>query len=180
MLVYRGEYGMTASEQPFHTRLPVIYFGELEVAKHYAFHPNQRGDVVINPRVIAADITILQPFINTPYDPYLEIKTVVERLGIHEALRIAMKFQSWIQQTDYWIEDISPKGVTVEQLYSKQTNKFMELYFQAYPFFCDAEEINRLKALGYDGAIHGGSGVASAGRIEYCVFDAAQAVVLGV
>jgi len=49
----------------------------------------------------------------------------------------------------------------------------MNLYFNAYKFLDDLVEVDRLKAAGYDGAIHIGNGE-TAGVLEYRVFDLRQ------
>jgi hypothetical protein len=48
-----------------------------------------------------------------------------------------------------------------------------ELYFDAFPLFDDPKWVERFKAAGYDGAIHGGNGE-SALTAEYKVFDRSQ------
>lgn len=180
VIAHRGEYGLNTNDTKYHTRQGSLYFGNLAVAYHYAYHPNYPGDVVQSPRVYCSSLTIKNPFINTPKDPYLEMKDVLFNLGKSEALRIAVKFAKYIEETDNWRQNFTEEcGFTSVIDYLKFTDGQdidAGLYFTAHRFFDDVEEVENLKIMGYDGAIHGGTGE-SAGHVEYCIFDESQAVV---
>jgi len=177
LVVYRGEHGSYAGKA-FHTRSATLYFSDVEAANYYAMHPNNRNEFAEQPRVIPAYLKMSKPFINTPLDSFIELSEVEQKLGTAEAKRIACKFAYWVKATDNWQFTINPDehwhGVA-EYLYHNKDG-LKHLFFQAYPFFADEREVNRLKRQGYDGAIHAGTGMATANRTEYCVFNHKQAV----
>ena len=85
--------------------------------------------------------------------------TIRKKLGETEARRIANKFAGEIQNTNNWQEEINPNDEydSVDD-YLKQGGKLDQLYFQAYPYLDDADEVARLGRAGFDGAILAGSG----------------------
>ena len=174
VIAYRGQHGRKTGH--LETRHAAVYFGELAVAEHYARQPNRRGDVALEPHVFIASLKLHRPFINTPNDPFLELSDVVDKLGAAEAQRIARKFAAHIMQTNSWESQFSQYS-GVEELLQQDAGALDELYFPAYWFLSDPVEVNRLKAAGFDGAVHGGSGV-SALTTEYCVFDADKSALI--
>jgi hypothetical protein len=168
VIAYRGQHGRKTGQ--LETRQAAVYFGDEVVAERYARNPNQRGDVPVEPHVFVAKVKLYRPFINNPNDPFLELSDVINQLGSFEAERIARKFASHIMQTNHW-ESTFSKMTGVEELLRRKPAALKDLYFPAYWFLSDRVEVEKLKAAGYDGAIHGGSG-ASALTTEYCVFDA--------
>lgn len=174
-LVYRGEHGPVEPDQVgVHTRLGSITFSTLEAAREYAESPNDHRDAADFPRVIPAYLLMQSKFINQPDDPFLDIAVLRTRLGTAEARRIAVKFADWITQTDCWNEACGHvQEPAATYLASAPVEMLDRLYFNAYAFFDDSHEVEQLKALGYDSAIHCGSGV-TALEPEYRVFSPGQ------
>jgi hypothetical protein len=186
-LVYRGEHGADLpgrhynGSPHFQSRVGALSFGCLEDANLYATEPNHRHDNIDAPRVYPAYLRIVRPFqVNdNPADPFLELRYVKAQLGLPEALRIARKFAGHVENTNQWQEFMQPLVATeenpeptVQAFLDAMPDRVGELYFDAYPFFDDPEEVARLRALGFDGCVHGGNG-AGAFNVEYKVFDAA-------
>ena len=171
LLVFRGEHG-GRNGQIFQHRGGAITFADFDSAKHYAESPNDRADSVRECRVMPVYLKIVRPFMFEPEDPYLELSTVVKALGRGEAVRIALKFESWIRRTDNWcrIEGEVGREMTVADFLAGHPDRLTDLYFLAYPYLDDPEETARLKAAGFDGAVHAGSAV-TAEKPEYKVFD---------
>lgn len=170
---YRGECTHPAFDIP-KTRLRAMYFGDVETANIYSEMSECSGNYYTS-RVFPVHLILERPFIDTPDDPFLELRDVVERLGSSEACRIAIRFAKYIEETDHWTERLNPnknfKGVA-DFLY--QGGDVKDLYFQAYRFFDSLMEVNRIRRIGYDGAIHAGSGIGSAHKPEFCVFSDKQ------
>lgn len=174
-IVYRGEFADCDVDQLL-TRHPCIYFADAPVADRYATPAIDAEPGKCTSRVYPSWITMKRPFINQPRDAYLELRDVVTRLGISEAIRIANKFEVFIEATDQWNERLNAAGDynCVQEYLDSPEGDLTELYFNAYYFLNDFEEVAKLKALGYDGAIHAGNGFGSEGFVEYCVFNRAQ------
>jgi hypothetical protein len=176
LVVYRGEHGETADQ--FHSRLPSLSFGSVQAAETYALSPNDDRDLGrdLVPRIYPVFLRIENPVINSTDDPFVDLDTLISALGRDEAGRIARKFSGSIEYTSNWLETINPNDEyrDLGEFLDKHPERLGELYFEAYHWLDDHEEVARLKALGYDGAIHGGSGD-TALETEYKVFDAAQA-----
>lgn len=170
LVVYRGEYGAPDSVPVLATRLGSLSFGDRETALSYAHHPNRSGDVPAYPRVHVAYLTIRKPVVNQPDDPFIELTTLEAVFGPDNAVRIARKFARWIMQTSPWVGG-EIRAQSVEELLDVDPVALARLYLQAFPLFDDADEVARMKAAGFDGAIYGGAGL-NAGEIEYRVFDA--------
>lgn len=173
---YRGEYG-ELDPTLLHTRQASIYFStDPNHASHYASFPNCYNDVAHAPRVYPVQLEINHPFVNDGSEAYLELSYVAERLGLSEAFRIARKFSDWIKHTNHWVDHVDPDNVysNAADVLDVNAAALKDLYFNIYPFLADADEVQRLKQLGYDGAIHGGNGQ-TAGSTECCIFDRSQA-----
>lgn len=171
---YRGEVEHTSISKP-RSYPRALYFGDLATAHHYAGYPEVSGDYKTG-RIYPAHLVLNRPFINQPNDPFLDMQVLVNRLGREEAIRIAKRFATYIEETDNWRNEVNKSGkyVSVEHYLSCIKSDVIHLYFQAHRFFDSQMEVNKLRRLGYDGAIHAGSGVGSAGKAEYCVFNIEQ------
>jgi len=170
VVVYRGEYGALDSAPFLSTRLGSLSFGDRETALGYAHHPNRPGDVPTCPKVLAAYLAITNPVVNQPDDPFVELTELAAVLGRDHAERIARKFATWIMQTSPWVNG-EIRAKSVEEFFDSHPDGLARLYVQAFPLFDDPEEVAHMKAVGFDGAIHGGAGL-NAGGVEYRVFDA--------
>lgn len=172
--LYRGECNHPHHKVP--KAFPrAMYFGELSTANVYSEFETNSGDYYTS-RVFEVYLVLNRPFINQPKDPFLEMGWVANCLGLSEARRIAIRFAKYIEETDNWQLEINPekKFKGVADYINSPIGDVTKLYFQAYRFFDSLMEVRRLRQLGYDGAIHAGSGVGSAHRPEYCVFDQKQ------
>lgn len=174
--VYRGEYGVV---DDLSTRCGSLTFcNERKVAEWYATHPNRPNDQMHLPRVISATIQITNPFINQPDDAYLDFSTITQRCGIIESLRIARKFSQYIVNMDGWLRvlqfyKLDPRFTTVDNFLTLFPLCVDKLSMLVYPLADDAEEIAKLRLLGYDGIIVRGTGV-SLDNIEYRPFSDQQ------
>lgn len=171
VVVYRGEHGV--SPDLVHARTRAVSFGSAAAASEYAQHPNRRGDVAVAPRVTPAYLAISNPVIANRDDPFIEMGTIVDKLGREKAERIARRFAGYIENTGNWIEGFSQDYDSVEHLLDLEPGWITDLYLDAYPVFDDDEVVAWFLAAGYDGAIHLGNGI-TALEPEYKVFDHAQ------
>ena len=171
VIVYRGEHG--ASTDLIHARTRSVSFGSAAAASEYAQHPNQRGDVAVAPRVIAAYLAIANPVIDNREDPFIEMGTIVDNLGGDKAERIARRFAGHIENTSNWVEGFSRDYDSVEHMLDLEPDRITDLYLDAYPVFDDDEVVGWFVQAGFDGAIHLGNGF-TALEPEYKVFDQAQ------
>jgi N12 class adenine-specific DNA methylase len=172
LVVYRGEHG-PGKEGDIEHAAGSISFGSKQAANTYAQHPNNWRDVAVSPRVIPAYLRIENPIVNDPEDPFIDITTIEKALGREEALRIADKFSDDIEYTSNWMEDFSGTYESVQDLINRRPDLLSELYFDAYKLLDDREEVAKLVAAGFDGAIHAGNGE-TAMEAEYKVFDKSQ------
>jgi hypothetical protein len=159
------------------SRLGSLSFtNDAKVASVYAEEPNNRTlDAWAQaPRVTKVYLRIENPIVDTPDDPFIGMDVIEKALGRSEAIRIAKKFAESIENTNNWEERGLDCGYkTVADFLEKNPDRVGELYFDAFNYLDDAEEVAKLKAAGYDGAIHGGSGE-SADAVEYKVFSPNQ------
>lgn len=177
LLVYRGEYG--PASKAFATRRGTISFGSKKAATYYARNANDRLESVVNPRVFAAYVRIENPFLNNPTDPFLDLSVVSKKLGKREAMRIARKFSNDIEYTSNWAEGYSDDYSSVAALLKAKPKELGNLYFDAYKFFDDRAEVEKLKRAGFDGAIHVGNGE-TIDEVEYKIFHPDQAAIMEV
>lgn len=179
LVVFRGEHGPAAGDTGVSTMLGSITFTDAPaVAAVYAVQPNQRGLVAVRPRVIGAYLRIENPIMDNRDDPFLELGLLEQRLGRDEAVRIARKFADRIEYTGNWIEGLAEEFESVGQMMDQQPHRVAELYFDAYPFLDDAEEVAKLRAAGFDGAVHVGNGE-SIDALEFRVFSVRQIKSVG-
>jgi len=172
---YRGEVSHPDTNH-LRSRTRAFYFSLIEVANRYAEPAQANAGWADTPRIYPVRLSMKKPFVNQPTDPFLELSDLAARLGLLEAMRIARKFSTWIEATDQWKDRVNASGCypNVDDYLNCRDGKLSLLYFQAYPFFADSEEVGKLIDRGYDGAIHAGNGYGSEGFPEYCVFNATQ------
>ena len=172
-IVYRGEHGET-EDGDLQTELGAFSFGSIEAANQYAVVPNRGGEAVA-PRVMPVYLSIQNPVINTPDDPFVDVSSLVDALGEEQARKIALHFAEAIESTDNWASEFQEQYGTVERLLAEAPEKITGLYFDAWRLFDVPEMVDLFREAGYDGAIHGGSGI-TALEPEYKVFSPEQAI----
>lgn len=178
---YRGEHGKRADEA-LQSRLGSIAFGTVDAAKYYAKNPNNRADMVVESRVIKAEVTIEKPVMNNPHDPFIDFPIIVEAIGVDKAKQIAIELKDHIFNTNNWCELSDEHGcATVEELFEKLgvEKALDELYVDAYPVFDEEKYVQWFRDAGFDGLVQGGNGV-TAMEPEYKIFSPEQAKVLSV
>lgn len=172
-LAYRGEHG-AESDGDLLSRGGSLTFSEnLITASLYARHPNNLNDVPVCPRVLWSRIRIDKPF-GDPDDPFVDIKTIASLVGINRARYYAIKYDRYVYRTNNWQENFSEYRFVDDV----PDDKLGDIYLDIYPLLDDPEFVAELKALGYDGALHGGMGDSSL-EVEYRVFDPGQVTILG-
>lgn len=172
--VYRGQYGKESGVQ---SRLGAISFGNEEAARTYAESPNNRNEVVENPRIITANLVIENPVINTPDDPFIDFKQISEALGNKRAEEIAIALSDAIKNTNNWEENYADKYQSVGELLKNNPAALNDLYVDAFRVFDNAKWVGWFRSAGYDGAIHAGNGE-TALEPEYKVFSKSQINVI--
>jgi hypothetical protein len=176
-VVYRGEFAFPDIDSIMSWG-QAIYFGSQRTANIYAEMPNkpQYLEQGCTGRVYPVRLTINNPVVNQPKNPYLDLDEFADRFGVDRAVSVALKFSDAIKDTSNWMERINPDGryssVRGYLYWNKENVK--NLYFDAFQYFAEEMEIYWLRSLGYDGAIHQGTGWGSAEEPEYCVFDKSQ------
>lgn len=171
-IVFRGEHGDAG---PLHTRRSAYSFSTLDIAKVYASEPNDRGDVPVFPKIIEAKISIFNPVINEPDDPFIDCKRIMDCVGMENALVIFEELKPHIEETDRFSEVVQEYGVVnYDELVKKAGLSVLnELYLDAYHVFDKPEFVEMFKEKGYDGLVQGGNGE-SAMDAEYKVFNKEQ------
>jgi len=174
--VYRGEYG--PSELLLASRLGSLSFGSEQAAKTYALTPNNALDNPIAPRILRALINIKYPILNTPDDPFMDMRVLIKALGLVQTMQIAIKHSQWIVNTNHWSDNYANEyGDNVDILLAVKPEALSDLYCLAYPLLDDPQVVKCLAFQGFDGAIHAGSGE-TAGEAEYKVFRPSQVRIL--
>ena len=110
------------------------------------------------------------PIINNLEDPFIDLAHIEKELGRKEAMRIARKFSNDIEYTGNWDENYADKCASVADLLKRHPQELKKLYFDAFKYLDDPEEVALLRKKGYDGAIHVGNGETSTST-EYRVFE---------
>lgn len=169
--VFRGQHG--TAEHWDETERGSLSFGSADTASIYAEEPNDRRHAVSAPKVFPVYLDLRNPFVDCVDDPFVELSYYANIFGLAETQRLAVKFKDWVHNTNAW-EEVSGDCETVEALIAQRPEQLMELCLQLYPILDDAEEVARLRARGFDGAIHAGSGYGSAEAPEYRVFSTEQ------
>lgn len=173
--VYRGEHGPETDS--LCTKLASYSFcNSTDTASVYALHPNRRDDVVVSPRLLFGYVQISKPVFASPDDPFIDISDLIEKFGLDEAVKYALRFSEYIEHTNNWedtidmvYEDIN----TVQDLVDRRPELISSLYLYAFPLLDDPEFIALAQSHGYDGAYHQGTGE-SADDVEYRIFSADQ------
>jgi hypothetical protein len=169
--VYRGQHG--PAEHCGETVLASLSFSSARAASIYAGDPNDRRHVVQAPKVFPVYLDMRNPFVDCADDPFLDFDVYAGIFGVAEAQRLAVKFKDQVHNTNAW-EDVSADFKSVEVLIERQPDLLMQLCILLYPVLDDSEEVSHLRARGFDGAIHAGSGWGSAEEVEYRVFSMDQ------
>lgn len=170
--VFRGQHG--ADDSCGETLLGSLSFGSAAGASAYATSPNVTTMVVQAPKVFPVYLNIEKPFVECPDDPFFDLSRYNELFGLEETRRIAVKFKNYVEHTNAWLEMSEEHGIeTVVELAELRPDLLLELYFEVYALLDDPAEVAILRAAGYDGAIHGGSGE-TALEPEYRVFSEDQ------
>lgn len=174
-LQYRGEHGDPALGV-LKTKLDQLSFSTEEVAIAYATIPNERKDVVHTPRLIAAEITIVNPFVHDKDDPFVGMGQVRELFDTEqEWVEFSLSMSEHMSNTDnfgsvmeeYGIENtFDTEGALEELMALKGVDVLEEFYVDIYHVFDRKDIIDKLRAHGYDGLMHGGMGD-SACEMEY-------------
>lgn len=173
LVVYRGEHGNLPEGQVFHSRMPhSLTFSGPDAANFYAMEPNWHKDVAQAPRVTPGYLKIENPIINNPSDPFVDLSMFQDKFGTREARRIAHKFAGGIENTGNWFENYGDFS-GVADLLKREPKELRNLYFDAFQYLDDADEVARLRKRGYDGALHIGNGE-TATNMEYRIFDPSQ------
>jgi hypothetical protein len=170
--VFRGQHG--AQDHWGETLLGSLSFGSAAGASRYATSPNVITMVVQAPKVFPVYLNIENPFVDCPDDPFMDLSRYNQLFGLEETLRIAVKFKNHVEYTNAWLELSEEHGYdTVEAMVAGNPELLLELYFEVYALLDDPAEVALLRAAGFDGAIHGGSGE-TALEAEYRVFSEDQ------
>lgn len=178
--VYRGEHGRHTDY--IQTELPTISFGCREIAVEYARNPNRPYHQVECSRLIEAYVNITNPVFNNPRDSYIDYDDLVEIVGISNANMLFCRFAEVVMVTDSWqymCEDSERSWPGVEEVVGNRLDLMSKLCMQIYPLLDDPSFIKLVASLGYDGAVHMGSGVGNA-KTEYRVFDEGQIFIMKV
>jgi hypothetical protein len=142
LIVYRGEHGAlnagiegdwcTQGFGTFQTRLAALTFGSASAAKLYALNPNSRDDFPVAPRVFSAYLSIQNPIMNRPDDPFVELDDIAKAVGKDVARDIAIHFSDHITNTCNWLDDIGTKFETFENYLNSSSFNLSDIYFDAY------------------------------------------------
>lgn len=176
LAVYRGEHGAYVDGRPQSKLGTYSFTDNPDSASTYAMEPNDHRMTAQAPRVVKAYLSIKNPIFFGQDDPFLELSWLVEKLGFQEAIRIARKFSDRIEYTGNWMDDEDGNFTgydSVGAFLDDHPDKVNLLYFDAYHFLDDMDEVRLLIEKGFDGAAHIGNGVTS-GNMEYRVFHPEQ------
>ena len=172
--VYRGEHGEVTGSVT--TRLPSITFTNDPVeASLYAEDTNDLRDRPVAPRVSPAYVSIKNPIVNTPSDPFIDYSVLIDALGLEKTIEIAQRMNKVrdVRESSAWEEDFAADYNTLEELLDSEPERIGELYPLAFNVLDDPIAVEALKEAGFDGAIHAGYGGTS-DTVEYRVFDESQ------
>lgn len=170
--VFRGQHG--AQDRCGETLLGSISFGSAAGASSYAMSPNVTTMAVQAPKVFPVYLNIEKPFVNCPDDPFMDLAYYNELFGLEETRRIAVKYKDYVEHTNAWLELSEEHGYdSVVTLADERPDLLLTLFFEVYALLDDPAEVAMLRAAGFDGAIHGGSGE-TAMEAEYRVFSEDQ------
>ncbi|UUA75114.1 SNF2-related protein [Cellvibrio sp. QJXJ] len=182
VIAYRGEHGAAVEGSPFHSRHYAISFSNEDVARQYALSPNNLLDLVEEPRLIQARISIKNPVMNDNEDPFIDFQHIASILGADRAKEIALSLQPQIEETNNFeelINEYAPSLSSLDELLEAHPVLLDKLYVDAHHVFDNDTWVLWFKDAGYDGLVHGGNGD-SALQAEYKIFDESQAEILSV
>lgn len=167
-LLYRGEHSSLESGL-LNSRLGLYSFGDRDVAKHYAIHPNNRNDMVESPRIIEAELTLCNLFHYDPRSSFVDMVTLRD-LCDHDddwrdmAISLAVDLCA-NENTFHWLDnfDIDHENLTEQEairtLIDEQGVGVLEyLDVDAYRVFDRPDIVQKMKERGYDGVVHAGNG----------------------
>ena len=164
---YRGQHG----ESPdIETKVGSISFGDAEAASLYAQQPNVSSDVAQASKVFPSFLKIENPIINAPDDPFMDFSILSDAIGFDKAKKYFIKHQDDVMNTGNWEENFMDEYDSVADV---PDSRLPELYMQSYTILDDPSAVKDMKAAGFDGAIHMGSGE-TFDQTEYKVFDKSQ------
>jgi len=179
--VFRGEHGEVTGSVT--TLLPSITFTDQPAeASLYAQDPNQYGLDPEAPRVSPAYLSIKNPIMNDPYDPFINYSALIDALGLEKTIEIARRnnLRHDVRESQAWEDNFYGDYDSLQDLLRRDPERLGELYTFAYMVLDDPGAVEALTEAGYDGAIHGGFGdTVSAdpdtpASVEYRVFDESQ------
>jgi hypothetical protein len=185
---YRGEHGPNTDNDILHSRRGSYSFGSKEAALTYATNPNDiKKDTLHSPRLIQAQLTINNPVFNDPDDPFVDLKLLINAVGLERTIMIARAQIDHLSNTDNWadvieakqLDHLEPKEALEQLLVMGGDTALDELYMDAYPVFDEPDYVAWFVEAGFDGLIQGGNGE-TAMQAEYKIFSPEQALVLSV
>lgn len=168
--VFRGQHGGADWLQ---SQLGSLSFSTPLVASCYALRANKGGIAEI-PVIFPVYLNIERPFINDPFEAFLDLSFYESAMSFEHMVRIACKFATLIERTDSWCEQDKQIYGSVSAQALSNPKSLRHCYAQLYPILDDPEEVALLRAFGFDGAIYQGSGM-SAGLAEFRIFCPTQA-----
>ena len=179
--VYRGEHGINDTGLPFHTRDGSISFGTARAAKIYAESPNISSEIPEDPRVFKVHITIKNPIVANPHDPFVDLVELRPHIGDERTLEMARDLHAHLENTDNFLTLLEEHQCgDLDELVEKQGIDILdEIYIDAYPIFDSEKYVGWFKEAGFDGAMHKGAGE-TMDEQEYKIFSQDQAKILEV
>lgn len=168
---YRGEHGPLEVAGQLQTRVGSITFSGQQSASGYAMSPNNSMEDPVAPRVYPAKVTIDNPVMNDPDDPFIDFSSLEEAIGFDQAREVFLGQEDYLTETDNWYENFDGR-----QLSDLTADEMRSLYTQAFPVFDDPNVVAMMKDAGYDGAVHGGYGEYE--EAEFRIFSPSQAVAM--
>jgi hypothetical protein len=168
LVVYRGQHGASGELE---SRLPSLTFSTAQAASLYAEQPNNRADTAQAPVVFPVYLAVENPIVNDPTDPYIDLSVLEAALGRDAVVAVARQFAADLEQTGAW--DAFDGFENIEDVIARAPERLGELPVLAFKVLDDAALVEKLRAAGFDGAVHGGVGQTFESP-EYRVFDEAQ------
>ncbi len=170
LVVYRGQH---SGEGELQSRLPSLTFSTADAASTYATIPNNRADTPAAPVVFPSYLSIQKPIINDPDDPYIDLSVIEDALGRDTVIALARSQASDLEQTGAWEDGFSQEFADIDDVIERAPERLGELPVLAFKVLDDPELVERLRAAGFDGAVHAGVGQTFESP-EYRVFGEAQ------
>ncbi len=173
-ICWRGQHG--SSHRELVTRRASLSFGSHEAACLYATTPNDSQDVAEAPSVSPWLLRIVNPAMNDPSDPFIDMGVLMRCIGREAALDMALRASERIVDTGHWIDTHADLWDSdVAGLLRWRPAALDDLYMVAFAVFDDPIAVSALRRAGYDGAICGGYGD-NALETEWRLFDASGAL----